>query len=51
MNRNDFTREHADDLYVDMATDEQLEGAAGYAGPGRTTWDSTSCSGCSVSVC
>ncbi|MGE0217443.1 hypothetical protein, partial [Mycolicibacterium sp.] len=26
MNRNDFTREHADDLYVDMATDEQLEG-------------------------
>lgn len=51
MNRKDIARDHVDELYFDMATDEQLEGAASYGGPGRTTWDSTSCSYCSTKVC
>jgi hypothetical protein len=44
--------DHGDDEAVfDLISDEQLEAAAGFAGPGHRTWDMTSCSYCSISVC
>lgn len=39
------------DILLDIVSDDDLERAAGYMGPGRTTWDSTSCSYCSTQVC
>lgn len=38
-------------IWTHVATDEQLEAAAGLTKLGFTTWSTTDCSGCSVTVC
>ena len=49
-NTIDLTATDAE-IGINVATDEQLEAAAGLTRLGFTTWDTTDCSGCSVSVC
>jgi hypothetical protein len=46
-----MTHNTIDAMDVDVATDEQLEAAATLTRLGFTTWNTTDCTYCSVSVC